>query len=296
MLADLEPSLQQEVLAALHRDVVASVPLLQFCAPKTQEDICFRLRPVFAVAPAAITAEGSLPDALYIVRFGSVVLSVAGRQVDEAQPGSLFGELALLGLTQDGKRARTAKAKTMCELCMLQRADFEHMLRVDASFFSVVTRVVKCHVASLRRHLTVDNALPRERYISIDWKSVGRVLEHDAASEARRREFRNPRTWEAAQKPGVLATTVWLDVSSVDVCICLCICKCVYMHMCISVHVNVYVYICTCVHLSMYMYVCIYVYVYMCICEYTHTHKHTHTHTHDHTHTSTHTNTHTGAT
>lgn len=43
--ADLEQSLQQEIIVALNQDVVVAVPLFHFCKVKTQQDICYRLRP-----------------------------------------------------------------------------------------------------------------------------------------------------------------------------------------------------------------------------------------------------------
>jgi len=171
---------------------------------------------VFSLAQSRITTEQSLPDGLYIVRFGLILLSIGGRVVEEVQPGGLFGELAMLGLTQDGKRARTAVAKTTCELCMLSRRDFEEMLRANIDFLHVVTKIVKCHVASLRLVLDQNGALPIDCYTRIDWKGVGRLLERDAVLEAKRKQLRNPDAWETKQGPGILFTTIRLDILSIS--------------------------------------------------------------------------------
>ncbi len=171
---------------------------------------------MFSLANSRITAEQALPDGLYIIRFGLVLLSIAGRAVEEVQPGSLFGELAMLGLTQDGKRARSAVAKTTCELCMLSQSDFEEMLRANVDFLHVVTKVVKCHVASLRLVLAQNGGLPSDCYTRIDWKKVGRLLERDAVLDAKRKHLRNPDAWETKQGPGVLFTTMRLDILSLS--------------------------------------------------------------------------------
>ena len=139
-----------------------------------------------------------------------ILLSIAGQEVEQLQPG------AMLGLTQDGKRARTAVAKTTCELCMLSRRDFEEMLRANIDFLHVVTKIVKCHVASLRLVLAQNGALPIDCYTRIDWKRVGRLLERDAVLEAKRKQLRNPDAWETKQGPGILFTTIRLDILSVS--------------------------------------------------------------------------------
>ena len=59
---------------------------------------------------SACNARGGAPQ---------VQLLRGGEGITLAQPGDMFGELALLGLTADGQRLRTAVAMTECELLKL---------------------------------------------------------------------------------------------------------------------------------------------------------------------------------
>jgi hypothetical protein len=45
----------------------------------------------------------------------------------------VFGEMALLGLTADGKRARTTTSVLVCELCQFSKRDFIGMCHVTNS-------------------------------------------------------------------------------------------------------------------------------------------------------------------
>ena len=56
---------------------------------------------------------GTVPDALYIVRFGTVHLRGMGKRMRVLGPGDIFGEVALLGLSPDGLRLRTSKSDSV---------------------------------------------------------------------------------------------------------------------------------------------------------------------------------------
>jgi CRP-like cAMP-binding protein len=77
-----------------------------------------------------ITEAKTQPDALSIVRFGTVSLKAKGMKEQKVKQGDLFGEMALLGLTMDGLRMRTAKAVTVVEISSLSAKDFEELLVV----------------------------------------------------------------------------------------------------------------------------------------------------------------------
>jgi len=50
------------------------------------------------------------PDYLYIIRFGQVSVQSWSRYEVVMHVGDLFGELAILGLSPDGRRMRTVKS------------------------------------------------------------------------------------------------------------------------------------------------------------------------------------------
>eukprot|EP00961_Rhodomonas_salina_P200576 2705696-Rhodomonas_salina.6 len=62
-------------------------------------------------------AEGTVPDALYVVRFGFVEVSCGGQEVLVAKRGDVIGENALCGLSEIKRRKRTARAKTVLAPC-----------------------------------------------------------------------------------------------------------------------------------------------------------------------------------
>eukprot|EP00961_Rhodomonas_salina_P103373 1390697-Rhodomonas_salina.1 len=57
--------------------------------------------------------EGTVPDALYVVRFGFVGVSSGGTEVLVAKRGDVIGENALVGLNEILRRKRSARAKTV---------------------------------------------------------------------------------------------------------------------------------------------------------------------------------------
>jgi CRP-like cAMP-binding protein len=78
-----------------------------------------------------ITTVGDIPDVLYIVTVGVVCVVMHGEQVFEAKKGDVFGENAMLALSLDVRRQRTCIAKTMCELCRLDKDDLSSLLTTD---------------------------------------------------------------------------------------------------------------------------------------------------------------------
>ena len=93
---------------------------------------------------------GEYPDALYMIRHGEV--EVKGRQSIKVilGRGQIFGEMALMGLTPDGRRIRTASGLTHCEFCVLSREDFEQLLSSDTDICQVVRQTVMSHIALLK--------------------------------------------------------------------------------------------------------------------------------------------------
>eukprot|EP00290_Baffinella_frigidus_P024350 CAMPEP_0180263796 /NCGR_PEP_ID=MMETSP0987-20121128/45472_1 /TAXON_ID=697907 /ORGANISM="non described non described, Strain CCMP2293" /LENGTH=469 /DNA_ID=CAMNT_0022234049 /DNA_START=13 /DNA_END=1421 /DNA_ORIENTATION=+ len=72
VLDDLDAGLRKEVYIEMYQDIIKIVPLFRACNEETQREICFRLKPIFRAANTTLTNRGDMPDAMYIVRFGSV--------------------------------------------------------------------------------------------------------------------------------------------------------------------------------------------------------------------------------
>ena len=188
ILADLPHSLRQEVRVELYRDIVSEVPLFAMCDSETQSEICNRLVPVYESVGLPITQEGEEADALYVVRFGIVEVSVKGDRLFDATKGDIIGENALLGLTHNGRRNRTCVAKTMCELCRLSRRDFFDLLEGCPTFRRVCTRMVLAHLARLEAALALGTQVEGDLRYSVQWGAIADQLRAQDAGTLAARE------------------------------------------------------------------------------------------------------------
>ena len=68
-----------------------------------------------------------------------------------ATTGAMFGEMAIMGLSPDGKRLRSSKALTVVELCELSKENFAEVLTVRPSFFNIVRKSCMQHIAWLEQ-------------------------------------------------------------------------------------------------------------------------------------------------
>ena len=157
-----------------------------------------------------ITQAGTHPDFLYIVRFGH--LSVKGWSLSPqlCAPGDIFGEMAMLGLSPNGLRMRTATATSVVELCQLAMADLHELLAQRASFFNIVKTVCQTHMTALREARTrmaevsashaynwhyvagVRQQPPKDFYqelSSINWRGICEVLKDKQLQAQLRRKM-----------------------------------------------------------------------------------------------------------
>lgn len=91
--------------------------------------------------------EGEEGQALYIIMSGKVLICRQGQQVAgkivELEPGTLFGELALL---DDAPRAAQARAAENCTLAVFFRADFLGLLETHAVIASKISLQLARHI------------------------------------------------------------------------------------------------------------------------------------------------------
>ena len=160
------------------------VPLFMELSQTTVLEICARLHPVFQTMGLEITSEGEAPDALYIVRFGVVSVSVEGELVMEAGAGDLFGENEILGLTIEGRRNRTCIAKTSCELCRLNAEGFYFLLRSCPDLQRRCRLLVDAHLRYLEDRLMLKETLSLRDRTCVDWRQWAGLLDTTEASEA----------------------------------------------------------------------------------------------------------------
>jgi len=88
-------------------------------------------------AGAMIFDEGDPADAMYAVVEGSVALSVGGEVLETAEPGAIFGEMALI----DGQpRSARAVAATPCKLARIDERRFKFLVQQTPLFALQVMR------------------------------------------------------------------------------------------------------------------------------------------------------------
>jgi CRP/FNR family cyclic AMP-dependent transcriptional regulator len=83
--------------------------------------------------------QGEAGDVLYIVRDGTVALSVDGRQLELVEKGGMFGEMALIDREP---RSATAVAETDCELVVIDKRRFWFLVQETPYFAEIVMRVM----------------------------------------------------------------------------------------------------------------------------------------------------------
>jgi len=89
-----------------------------------------------------LTTAGEVPDALYIVRSGRLSIQFEGFEIAKARAGDVAGEMALFGLSPNGRRLRSAVCQTMCELCVITVDKLKTLMKHDA--FRVPLRRMLC--------------------------------------------------------------------------------------------------------------------------------------------------------
>jgi len=212
IIGDIEsPSIRTDIVVHLFRDVVEMVPLLSLCDVSTQREISTKLRSIYRMPGRVITYERTVPDFLYIVRFGQVDLKGWGLKPQTIAYGDIFGEMAMLGLSPDGLRMRTATAVSVVEVCQLAEKDLHELLIHRPGFFNLVKEVCRTHMFALRmakermaqisasHEYKYDAASPNqpavkdfyEQLTTMQWREVCAVIRQKQEAEAFRSDMAN---------------------------------------------------------------------------------------------------------
>jgi len=100
----------------------------------------------FRVSPGEVLfREGDDGDRMYVVLEGQVDIRVGESIVEQAGQGSIVGEMALI---DEGPRAASVVAATICRLVAVDRARFHALIQSNPAF---ATHVMKVLVDRLRR-------------------------------------------------------------------------------------------------------------------------------------------------
>jgi len=126
---------------------VITTEVLERCELFKSGDLVFlnalimALHPVVASAGELIIKKGDIAGEMYLMCRGTVeVIDGQGKVVNTIKDGGFFGEV---GILMSQPRTASVRAKTLCDLFVLEKADFSRILREQPQFAERVMKVAK---------------------------------------------------------------------------------------------------------------------------------------------------------
>jgi glucose-6-phosphate 1-dehydrogenase len=125
----------------INRDVLEKVPLFQGGGPVFLQNLAMMLKPVVHNAGDFIIKKGDMGSEMYFICRGQVeVLDGGGKVLSTLYDGDFFGELSLL-LSQ--VRSASIRALKVCDLFVLDKADFKRVLDQHPQFAASLREMAK---------------------------------------------------------------------------------------------------------------------------------------------------------
>jgi glucose-6-phosphate 1-dehydrogenase len=129
----------------INRDVLGKVPLFHGGDAVFLHNLSMMLRPMVYSPGDDIIKAGDIGNEMYVICRGLVdVLSPGGQLLTTLGEGAYFGELSLLS---HQPRTATIRAKTPCNLFVLDGADFNRVLKTHPEFASCLEDTAKAYRA-----------------------------------------------------------------------------------------------------------------------------------------------------
>ncbi len=123
----------------INRETLERVPLFKGGDPVFLNQICMALQPRAAKPGETIIRKGEPGLEMYMISRGECeVLDSSGEAKIVMREGDAFGEIALL-LAEP--RTATVRAKTMCDLFVLDKADFNRILHEQPKFAQAIKEI-----------------------------------------------------------------------------------------------------------------------------------------------------------
>ncbi len=122
-------------------DVLEKSPLFKGADPLLLNSIILALRSHDVAQDEVIIRRGDIAGEMYLICRGEVeVLDINGKVLKTLKDGDFFGEIGLLMPTP---RTATVKAKTLCDLFVLDKSDFSRILQDYPQFAEEVMKTAK---------------------------------------------------------------------------------------------------------------------------------------------------------
>jgi glucose-6-phosphate 1-dehydrogenase len=125
----------------LTTEVLERCDLFKGGEPQFLNALIMALRPTVASAGEMIFNKGDIAAEMYLICRGEVdVLDGQGKVVATLKDGGFFGEI---GVLMSQPRTASIRAKTLCDLFVLEKAEFNRILREQPQFAAKVMTVAK---------------------------------------------------------------------------------------------------------------------------------------------------------
>jgi glucose-6-phosphate 1-dehydrogenase len=122
-------------------DILEQSPLFKNAAPLLLNSAIMALHPTAVGPGVTIVRKGDLANEMYLICRGKVeVIDDAGNVISTLKDGEFFGEI---GLLMSIPRTATVRTKTLCDLFVLHRSDFIHILNDHPQFAETITKVAR---------------------------------------------------------------------------------------------------------------------------------------------------------
>jgi glucose-6-phosphate 1-dehydrogenase len=122
-------------------DVLEQVPLFKGGDPIFLNTVIMSLRPSVAEAGQMIIEKGAPAQEMYLLVRGEVeVLDGSGKVLKTLRDGDFFGEI---GVLMSKPRTASIRAKTLCDLFVLDKGDFSRILRDHPQFAVSVVKAAQ---------------------------------------------------------------------------------------------------------------------------------------------------------
>jgi CRP/FNR family transcriptional regulator, cyclic AMP receptor protein len=135
----------KQLLAAL-----GAVPLFEGLSRRHLKAIADLADVAAFMAGASLVKEGRPGESFFVILSGEAKVTVKGRRVHRAIPGDHFGEISLL---DGGPRTASVVSETPMTVLMIERSDFQKVLRNDPT---LAMHLLRSMARSIRR---VDRSL-----------------------------------------------------------------------------------------------------------------------------------------
>ena len=162
VLHELPVSLRTEISLHLYHGLLRKVPLLREASDDFLRAIVLLLRPMVYPPQEIIIREGDRGDSMYFIDSGTVeVISRDGSAVYASlKEGDFFGEMALV---LDQPRNATVRARGYCDLYVLFKRDFDHVLADYPSFQAHVKKITAERLKEVQKRSPAKKTIDRPR-------------------------------------------------------------------------------------------------------------------------------------